>query len=70
MSEEEKSRVVYLSDCYASALVGVSFAYADYDTAVVYADIASLLAFKTEELAEYAGKQFIDLWADFCLTKK
>ena len=70
MSEEEKSRVVYLSDCYASALVSVSFAYADYDTAVVYADIASLLAFKTEELAEYAGKQFIDLWTDFCFTKK
>lgn len=70
MSEEEKSSVVYLSDCYASALVGVSFAYADYDTAVVYADIASLLAFKTEELAEYAGKQFIDLWTDFCFTKK
>lgn len=70
MSEEEKSRVVYLSDCYANAYGGVSLAYADYDTAVVYADIASLLAFKTEELAEYAGKQFIDLWADFCLTKK
>lgn len=70
MSEEEKSSVVYLSDCYASALVSVSFAYADYDTAVVYADIASLLVFKTEELAEYAGKQFIDLWTDFCFTKK
>ena len=70
MSEEEKSSVVYLSDCYASALVSVSFAYADYDTAVVYADIASLLAFKTEELAEYAGKQFIELWTDFCFTKK
>lgn len=23
------------------------------------------LAFKTEELAEYCGKQFIDIWADF-----
>lgn len=65
MSEEEKSRVVYRSYCSASALVSVSFAYADYDTA-----IASLLAFKTEELAEYAGKQFIDLWTDFCFTKK
>lgn len=68
MSEEEKTSLVYLSDCYASALVSVSFAY--YDTAYVSAAIASLLAFKTEELAEYAGKQFIDLWTYFCFTKK
>ena len=70
MSEEEKSSVVYLSDCYASALVGVSFAYAFYDSAFVFASIGSRLAFKTRELAEYAGKQFIDLWTDFCFTKK
>lgn len=70
MSEEEKSRVVFRSGSDASAGGGVSFAYADNDSADVYASIGARLAFKTEELAEYAGKQFIDLWADFCLTKK
>ena len=74
MSKEEKSRVVFRSYFSASAYGGVSCAcacaFADYDSAFVFAFIGSRLAFKTEELAEYAGKQFIDLWADFCLTKK
>ena len=70
LSEEEKSRVVYRSYAGAYASGGVSYAGADYDSASVYAAIGSWLAFKTKELAEYAGKQFIDLWADFCLTKK
>ena len=69
MSEEEKSRVVYRSDYHANAYGGVSFACAYYDSVYV-ANVGSRLAFKTEELAEYAGKQFIDLWTDFCLTKK
>lgn len=70
MSEEEKSRVVYRSSSSASAYGGVSCAYAVYDSAYVGAAFGSRLAFKTSELAEYAGKQFADLWTDFCLTKK
>lgn len=70
MSEEEKSRVVYRSSDNAYAGGGVSYAYADYDSAYVAAYIGSRLVFKKRELTEYAGKQFIDLWADFCLTKK
>ena len=30
-----------------------------------YAQSSSRLAFKTKELAEYCGKQFIDIWADY-----
>ena len=30
-----------------------------------YASFGVRLAFKTEELAEYCGEQFIDIWADF-----
>ena len=70
MSKEEKSRVVYRSSIFAYAYGGVSYADADNVSANVYASIGSRLAFKTSELAEYAGRQFIDLWADFCLTKK
>lgn len=67
MSEEEKSRVVFRSYNSAVAYGGVSFAYAFYGSAYVYANFGSRLAFKTEELAEYAGKQYIDLYADYLL---
>lgn len=70
MSEEEKSRVVYRSYNSAYASGGVSFASANYDSASVHASFGSRLAFKTNELAKYAGRQFIDLWVVFCLTKK
>ena len=63
MSKEEKSSVVYQSCDYASG--GVSCAYASYDSAAVGAHIGSRLAFKTNELAKYAGKQFGKLYANY-----
>lgn len=65
MSEEEKSRVVYRSGSYASAGGGVAFASTSYDSSVTYTCIGSRLAFKTRELAEYAGRQFVEIWADY-----
>lgn len=67
MDEETKARVVYRSYFDAYALGGVSYAYSFGDSAGVYAGIGSRLAFKTEELAEYAGKQFAEIYADFML---
>ena len=67
LSEEEKSRVVYRSSSHAYASGGVSFANANYDSAYVFASFGSRLAFKTEELAEYAGKQFTKLYAEYLL---
>lgn len=67
MSEEEKSRVVCRSGSYASAYGGVSCAVACYGSAYVCANIGSRLAFKTRELANYAGKQFIKLYANYLL---
>lgn len=61
MSEEEKSRVVYQSCDYASG--GVSLAFTNCDTTTVR--FGSRLAFKTSELAEYAGKQFGKLYANY-----
>ena len=66
MDEETKARVVARSSSNANAYGGVSYAYAGYDSAVVSAHYGSRLAFKNEALAEYAGKQFIDIYADFC----
>lgn len=65
MNAETRARVVYRSSNFAHANGGVSYAYAYYDSASVYANIGSRLAFKSEELAEYAGKQFTEIYADF-----
>lgn len=65
MSEEEKSRVVFRSGDYASAYGGVAYASTVYDSSGTGALIGSRLAFKTRELAEYAGRQFVEIWADY-----
>lgn len=67
MSKEEKSRVVYRSDSHAYASGGVSFANADYDSAYVDAAIGSRLSFKARWIANYAGKQFLELYEDYLL---
>ena len=70
MDEETKARVVFRSRSSARAFGGVSCAHSSYDSAHVSAGIGSRLAFKTEELAEYAGKQFAEIYADFMLGWK
>lgn len=65
MSEEEKSRVVYRSDYNANANGGVACANTHHDSSYTYTIIGSRLAFKTRELAEYAGRQFVEIWADY-----
>lgn len=67
MDEKTRARVVFRSYNSANAYGGVSFAYSSYDSASVNASIGSRLAFKTDDLAEYAGKQFIEIYADFML---
>ena len=70
MSEEKRSRVVLRSSYYACAYGGVACALALYDSSSAYAYYGSRLAFKTEELAVYAGKQFTEIWADFVFRPK
>ena len=64
MDEDEKSRVVCRSGNSAGASGGVACAGAGYDASNAVACIGSRLAFKSRELAIYAGKQFIELYAD------
>lgn len=66
MSKEEKSSVVFRSNSSAYAYGGVAYACA-YNDSVYVANVGSRLAFKTEELAEYAGKQFTKLYAEYLL---
>lgn len=67
MDETTKARVVFRSYDSADANGGVSYAYSRHDAAYVSAVIGSRLAFKSEELAEYAGKQFVEIFSDFIL---
>ena len=70
MSEEKRSRVVLRSNFYAHAYGGVAFASAFFDSSYALTSFGSRLAFKTEELAVYAGKQFTEIWADFVFRPK
>lgn len=65
MDEEATARVVCRSSYYAGSDCGVSFSDANYGSSYTVAHIGSRLAFRTSELASYAGEQFLDIWADF-----
>lgn len=67
MSEEEKSRVVGRAGFSASAGGGLVYSGAGYVSSSSFASYGSRLAFKSEELAEYAGKTFIDIYKDFVM---
>lgn len=70
LSDEEKSRCVGRSGSHAHAYGGL--VYSDADGASSYSSTyyGSRLAFKSEKLAEYAAKQFIEIYADFCFIPK
>ena len=70
MDEEKRSRVVLRSGISAYAHGGVAYANATGDSSNAYASYGSRLAFKTRELAVYAGKQFTEIWADFVFRPK
>lgn len=63
--EMKNCRVVGRSYYDASANGGIVYANADSTTSYSYRSSGSRLAFKTMELAEYCGKQFIDIWEKF-----
>lgn len=72
MSEDEKQerRCVGRPDYNACAYGGLVYSSADFASSFSYADSGSRLAFKSEALAEYAGKQFAELFANFCFIPK
>lgn len=72
MSEDEKQerRCVGRSFSNAGAYGGLVFSSAYVASSNSYAYYGSRLAFKSEALAEYAGKQFAELFADFCFIPK
>lgn len=67
MSEEEKSRVVGRAGGSAGAVGGLVYSGAGVVSSGSGTFSGSRLAFKSEELAEYAGKTFIDIYKDFVM---
>lgn len=72
MDEDDKSecRCVGRSDGNAYAYGGLVCSKANYASSYSCAFGGSRLAFKSEELAEYAGKQFAEIYGDFCFIPK
>ena len=72
MSDEEKEerRVVGRASSFANAYGGLVYSHAYYVSTFSDTNFGSRLAFKNEELAEYAAKQFGDIYADFCFIPK
>ena len=61
------SRVVGRGGVNASAFCGLVSASAASASSVSYSRYGSRLAFKSRELAEYAGKQFVEIYEKYCL---
>lgn len=63
------SRVVGRDGNFAHVHFGLVYADADYTSSYSYTIDGSRLAFKSKELAEYAGKQFVEIYEEYCLRK-
>lgn len=61
----DRSRVVGRGGGSACANCGLVYALADNASSYSYTYCGSRLSFKSKELAAYAGKQFIDIYADY-----
>ena len=69
-SSEKKDRRMIDTGDYPTAYAGFGFAYSNDAHSDTAAHFGSRLYLKSDELAVYCGKQFIELWADFNLIKK
>ena len=70
LSDEDKSRVVLRSFSYSGTNGGVAYVYAGSVSSITDSVNGSRLAFKNSDLAKYAGKQFIEIYADFVFKPK
>ena len=70
LSAEDRSRVVGRGGFYAGAYYGLVCAVAHNASSYSNTIYGSRLAFKSEKLAAYAGRQFAEIYADFCFKPK
>ena len=67
--DKRKELVLWGGAAYHGAYCGLAFAYSYSDWSNSYAAFGSRLAVKSADIARYFGKQFIELWKDFCIGK-
>lgn len=65
LDDEEKGRCVLRSGNFTNAHYGFVYVSSLDDASSSHTYGGSRLAFRTRELAAYAGRQFIEEWADF-----
>lgn len=65
LSEEEKGRAVLRSGDNTNAYYGVVYVNANFASSNSFTSYGARLAFRTSELALYAGEQFAEEFADF-----
>lgn len=71
MSKKEKKELVIIeTGDYNTEYAGFVFASSLRVPSDAVAYFGSRLCFKNNDLAEYCGKQFINLWADYLLRRK
>lgn len=73
MTEERKKEISLLlwgGLANYGSCCGLGVAYSRYAFSNAYASYGSRLAVKSEELAKYFGRQFIEIWADYCFKPK
>lgn len=64
MSEDDKAQLLIVGGyAYNGALCGLSYAYSYYGFSISGASIGARLAFKSSELAIYAGNQFREIYS-------
>ena len=68
MDEDEKKNLVAFGGlAHSGTHCGLGCVYSYSAFTASYAIYGSRLALKTRELVEYCGKQFKELWFDFCV---
>lgn len=73
MTEERKKEISLLlwgGLANYGSFCGLGFAYSGAAFSNATASFGSRLAVKSEELAKYFGRQFIEIWADYCFKPK
>lgn len=55
---------------YQTDYAGLAYAHSFNAPSITIAAFGSRLCLKSDTLAVYCGKQFINIWADFCLIRK
>lgn len=73
MTEERKKEISLLlwgGTAYSGSSCGLGYVYSYAAFASSAAYYGSRLAVKSEELAKYFGRQFIEIWADYCFKPK